>query len=398
MTSTKVKLPNIFYYSFILYGISSTIISPLIPIISRDLKMGYNKIGLIFLVASIFSLLLTLASGRLCDKFNIKIILIIGIILLFIGFLLFGVYLNSIIFTLVVILIQSGYGIINPVAHTYASRLFYKNHSSTFLKIDLFWYIGAIIGPLLISATLFFKLNYKFLFLFFALAFLTLLISFYRVSIKNNYEKTKSEEKNNKIITEFSTLKNPILIINSLMLFFYTGSVNGLITWMTIYLTAFNLNVSIGSLVLSLYWIFSVVGLFFIGKLLKKSNEITILLLGAIFGIICISISVFSNLIYIKLVFLLLQAIFFSTVFPLALSITAHESHLNSGAIIGFNMAVAISGSVLFQPLLGFIAQYIGKGSILYVILAGLIFGLIFNLILFMLVNKKYSFRTQASD
>lgn len=389
MASSNLGLPNIFYNSFVLYGISSTIISPLIPIISSDLKVGYNKIGLVFLIGSIFSILLTFISGRLCDKFNIKIITIVGIFLIFLGFLLFGTHLNFIIFTLIFILIQSGYGIINPVAHTYAARIFYKSHSPTFLKIDLYWYFGAIAGPLLISLMLFFKISFKFLFLAISLSFLLLLLAFFRVNFKSNSEKVKSEEKDSKIKAKFFTIINPILIITSLMLFFYIGSLNGLTTWMTTYLTAYGLNVSIGSLVLSFYWLFSIAGLFFIRKLLRKINEITILLSGVILGIIFTFVFSFINLIYVKVICLLLQAIFFSVIFPLALSITVHESNVSSGTLIGFNMAAAMSGSILFQPLLGFIAEYVGKDSIVYLILAGLIIGLIFNLVLYILIRKK---------
>jgi len=395
MKLNKVRLLNIFYFSFVLYGISSSVISPLIPIISRDLKIGFNNIGFILSVASIFSLLLTFASGRLCDKFNIKIIMTSGVFLIFLGFLLIGIGFNFLIFTLFTILLNSGYGIINPVAHTYISKLFHKNRSSTFLKIDLFWYIGAAVGPLLISAVLIFNLNYRYLFLFFALAFFVLLFSFCRVKFNRDHEKIRRSENCDDTLLKFSIIRDPVLMIAGLMVFFYNGALNGMLTWLTTYFTAFNLNVSTGSVVLSFYWVFSIIGIFFMGKLLKKSNEITLTLFGAILGIICNIVFIFTDLIYVKFIFILLQAMFFGVIFPLTLSLIlmAYENHSRNGTILGFNIAAAISGSILFQPLLGFIAEYVGKDSTIFIILAGLIMGFIFNLILFMRLHKKYKTR-----
>ncbi|MCL4377863.1 MAG: MFS transporter [Actinobacteria bacterium] len=393
MTLNKARLPNIFYISFVLYGISSSVISPLIPVLSVTVKTGFNNIGLVLSVASIFSLLLTFASGRLCDKFNLKIIMMTGIFLIFLGFLLSGVRFNFIIFTLFIILINSGYGLINPLTHTYVSKLFHKNHSSTFLKMDFFWYLGAIIAPLAISAILFFNFNYRYLFIFFAAAFFIMLVSFFKVNFKRDYGYTGSDENCNEDMVKFSIIRDPILMFAGLMMFFYQGALSGMLTWLTTYFTAFNLDVATGSVVLSFYWVFALIGIFLTVRLLKKSNEITMLLFGSILGIACNLVFVLTNLIYIKFIFILLQAMFFSVIFPLTLSLMVYESHSRSGTILGFNIAAAISGSILFQPLLGYIAQFIGRGSTIYVILAGLILGLAFNLVLFLLLRKKYKTR-----
>ncbi len=51
---------------------TTTAIDPIIPRISEDLKIGFDKIGYIFLAGAVFSLIFTLISGRLSDKFNIS--------------------------------------------------------------------------------------------------------------------------------------------------------------------------------------------------------------------------------------------------------------------------------------------------------------------------------------
>lgn len=178
MEKAKNRTVNLLLNIFIFYGIIYTIIDPLIPLISEKLKIGYDKIGLILLLASVASLLSTFISGKLCDRYNVKRIILIGLIVVLGGFVLYSIYLNLIFFILTVVLFRIGWGILDAGIHTYASQLFYKNHSPLFLKLDFFWYIGAIIGPIVISAMLFLKLDTKYAFIFFAVLFLMVIIFF----------------------------------------------------------------------------------------------------------------------------------------------------------------------------------------------------------------------------
>ena len=66
------KTLGLFYYITILYGIAAISIDPLIPIISRELNIGYDRVGLILLTGYTFSLISSLVTGVLCDKVNIK--------------------------------------------------------------------------------------------------------------------------------------------------------------------------------------------------------------------------------------------------------------------------------------------------------------------------------------
>ena len=106
-------------------GSTTTAIDPIIPKISEDLKIGFDKIGYIFLIGSFFSLIFTLISGRLSDKFNVNNIILIGIIIMFLGFSIIGFYLSFIVLILVAVLYRAGYGIIDASVHTYTSKVYY---------------------------------------------------------------------------------------------------------------------------------------------------------------------------------------------------------------------------------------------------------------------------------
>lgn len=395
MESDKIRTVNLLLNIFIFYGISLSAIDPLIPLLSEKLKIGYDKIGIILLITAVFSLISTYISGRLSDKYNIKKIILLGLLILFLGFLLFGIYLNLIIFIITLILFRLGQGILDSSVHSYTSHLYYRKHSPAFIKLDFYWYIGAIIGPSIISLFLFLKFDPKYAFLVFSFAFLVILIFFYKICPKENIRKSDPAEDNlngeNK--GSFSILKKPIIIISCAAMFFYLGIFTGLSSWLTTYFTSLNIPVSYGSIILSFFWGFSALGVFIIGKLIRKNNDVTLLLFCCIIAVICTILYGFISILYLKLLFLMLQAVFYASFFPLLLSITVHEEPKYAGTISAYTISVAIAGSIIFQPLIGYFTQYIGKSSIIFIIMAAAIIEMVFISVLFRLASKKYKIR-----
>ena len=84
----------------------------------------------------------------------------------------------------------------------------------------------------------------------------------------------------------------------------------------------------------------------------------------------------------------------FSAIFPLAITIAAKRDTKNSGTILGFTIAFAFAGSIVFQPLYGYIAEYFGKEHIVHVTLGGVLIGFVFVSILFRILKKFNSRRS----
>ena len=366
-----------------MFGISSTAIDPLIPLISKSFEKGYDKIGLALLGGSIFSLIATFITGKLCDKLNIKKIIIASIIMLAAGFALFGFFPYYFAFVFVIIILKSGYGAMDSSVHVLASRIYPDNHSLAFIRLDIFWYVGALIGPLLISMTLLFNIDPRYAFFLFSAVFLLLLILFRNVKNQPLKEEVCP-------LGKTSFLSNKVIILCSMVLFFMTGSIIGISTWLTTYFTVFDVPVAFGSLILSGFWLFSLVGLLIINKIIKRSNELTILFFGSFLAIIAIIALLLTNNLALKIVIVGLLALFLSGSFSLAISISAYETKKQMGSAIGLNIAFALSGSILFQPLLGFFAEYVGKDSIIYLLAAGLFCGFICIATLLWILHKKY--------
>jgi len=410
MNVIRRKTINLIFSIFVLFGIASTIMDPLIPVISEKLGIGYDKISLMLLAGSIFGIISIYISGRFCDKYNLKKIIITGMIFSAAGLALFAAYLNFAVLILVIILLRLGHGILDPSIHTYASNITEGGKSSIFLKLDSFWYLGAILSPLMIGLTLLLNIDLKFVFVFFVILYLVLTLFFYKISPVDHLSLAKNPDRNLRVDQIINTvnkhcgagnfdnnktkvttlLKKPVIIIAAIAIFFNIGIIANLSTWLTTYFTALGIQVSIGSMILSFYWIFSILGLFITNRAINKIGELNSLFIFAAAGTISTVVYSFVPNSIVKILFLFFQAIFYSGIFPITIAIAVNESIENSGTIIGICLAVGSSSSIVLLPLIGYLAQYYGKEYIAYVILLIAILGLIFVAILFKLLGKKY--------
>ena len=186
--------------------------------------------------------------GRLCDKYDIKKILVISFILIITSSLAFGIHINLIIFILFIIIIRIGYGGLDTSVYAYVCKFFYKERSQIFVKLNLLWYLGCVVGPLLISGELLLKINPRYSFLLLAVSFGVLTILFVRIGVRKVQKQdnfTDYPEKNTARI--FDLLKNPVILVTCLLQFFYSASIYGLTSWLTTYFATLNIKVLIGS-------------------------------------------------------------------------------------------------------------------------------------------------------
>jgi len=391
---TKRQTLITFYSIFILFGLSIIIIDPLIPIIAEEIDVGFDRIGIALFIGSIAALIANFVAGRLSDRVDIKKLVLLGLFFLFLGFALFGTYLNFIIFIIVTIFLRIGFGTIDTSVHSFSSKLFKKDVSRTFLKLDIAWYSGAVMGPLVISGILYFEFLPRYIFLILAFVYLVFIAIFYKICPKKKIEDIDSPQNKDTSGLHKSSLrilKDPAVIMASLILFFFMGSLMGLSTWMTTYFLSLGIKVAYGSAILSLYWLFSIIGMVIITRIIAKYKEINILFYSCLAGIICLAVFGFTAFVYIKIAALALQAIFFAAIFPLTTAISAKRDPKNTGTILGFTIAFAFAGSIVFQPLYGYITEYFGKEYIAYIALAGTLIGFVFVSILFRIINKEHS-------
>ena len=396
-SKTKKRTLITFYYIMVLFGLSIIVVDPLIPIISEEIGVGFDEIGIALFIGSIAALIANFIAGRLSDRVDIKRLVLLGLLLLFLGFVIFGAYLNYAIFIIVIVFLRVGFGIIDTSVHSFSSKLFKKNISRVFLKLNIAWYSGAILGPLIISGILYFEFRHNYIFYIFAFIYVIFIFIFYKIC--PDREAGESVSSRNKDIPEshksgLRALKDPAIIMASMILFIFLGSVMGLTTWLTTYFLGLGIRVAYGSVILSIYWLFSIIGILITTKIVSKYKEVDVLFYGCLGGIIFLAVFSFTPFIYIKIAALALQAICFAPIFSLATAIAAKRNPRNSGTVLGFTIAFAFAGSIVLQPIYGYVTEYFGKEYIVYISLGGALIGFIFVALLFRIIKRENARRS----
>ena len=389
MKNNKSKALIILYFIFFIVGIAESAIDPLTPVISKEINVGFDIIGIILFVSFFFLMAGNFFSGRLSDHYDTKKIIIIGLLLIFAGLLVFGIYVTLILFILTMIFARSGFGIIDSSIYAYVCQFFSKRRSIIFVRLNLLWYFGCVLGTLIISVLLFFNIKPMFLFIFIAAFFLIAALFFFKMAPSKDSQTSIEAITLKKKQSFFQEIKFPVIILSSIILFFYAGAVFGLSTWLTTYFISFNIKLFVGSAVLSGYWIFSIIGLLITNFLIKRFKEVHILVIGYLIGAVSIALVTFIPLIYIKIVFLMIQGLALSCVFPLIKSIPIEENPDASGTIIGFLLTIQGAGIMVSQLIIGIIAENLGVGSIIYIITGSLFIGLVLTIILFVVLKRK---------
>ncbi len=358
---------NILFIIFIFFGIAYTVIDPLIPILSEKLKIGYDKIGLILFLSSTISLVSTFIAGRLSDKYNLKRIILSGLIILATGFLIFGIYISLFVLIISLIFLRLGCGILDSGIHTYITKMFDANCSPVFIKLDFFWYIGAVLGPLGISIFLFLNLEIKFIFIFFfvVIFFMTFLflklchdISGCNLNLRDKKSQNSFQKNNNRLLSYKEVLRNKVIMLCCAGLFFNIGIFSILSIWLTTYFSSFNIPISFGSAFLTIFWVFNSIGVIISGQLVKKISELKLLFIFSIIGCISTILYSISQIVCLKLFFLIIQAMSYPSFFPILNAIAVEENKKSSGTILSVTISMSVVGLIFFQLISGYIMEY----------------------------------------
>jgi len=383
------KVLVLFNLTFLFIGITASVIGPLVPIIAQDLEIGFDVIGMFFLFGSLSSLAAVFVLGWISDRYNVKITIIIATVILFTGLLLFGSILNPITLISAIILLRSGRVLIDSSLRTYIINQKTNDHSRIFIRFAIFWCIGAISGPLIVSTLLYLDLDYRYIFLILSVFFIIILVFLLIIfRAKKTVKGTRHAE--NKVYSfKMGKIFNTVTVIDFILLALMGGILGGVSEWLTTYFLTFDLEVYFSSLFLSLYWVFTLAGLVIINRLLRVTNEITLLLFGFVIATVSLIFFNIIDVILVKVVLLAVQAMALSGGLSLVMAISAYENKKNSGVIMSFNLAAAVIGSIVFQPIFGYVAEHFYKDYIMYIILAASFLATCLIILLLKMANRK---------
>jgi fucose permease len=420
----KKKNLKLFYLGCFILGFVIPIFDPLYPYFSKSFNIGFDKIGLVFFGGSLTAIVSLIFAGRISDRFPLRKLFLWSFAISFTGFAVFSIFHNFIGLIISVIIVNVGLTIYWPALYAKVFHDYPENYSTMYVRLERFYYLATAFGPLLISLLLYLNISPRYIFVFLLLLFILLFFMFYSVyrdktSSAHEILQLKPEEaqiadvsdangqklpesgnpakfQKEKLHKRLSRFFTPAVIFANLSLTLFGGVMVGTSAWLTTYFTTFNIAISLSSVFVAIYWFSAFIGLQILSKIIGKIREEKILFFGGTVSIVSLTGFSFINIIYIKIFFLMLVGISIAGIYPLCGAITICANPKAAGTSSGITMAMGLVGGLIVSPVMGFVAQYLSKSYVPFVLVIMAVLGTIMSAILLKISLDKNEDRVKA--
>ena len=338
-----------------LFGITFLTLGSILPLLAeRFEEKGFNN-GLIVSVLPIGVMIGSMIFGPFVDRYGYKLLLIVSILIS--AFTLQGIaFTQSLIFLYTCIfLVGFSGGIINGATNALVADISDKDKGASLSLLGVSYGVGAFGMPFLLGLL---SKHYPYTSILSGVGFFMVLPALYFVFISFPPPK----QVNGFPLKEgFNLLKQPVLILNALFLFFQSGVEALSNNWTTTYLRE-KLQVSNEDALYALS--FSVLGLtvsrLVLGSLLKKLSSLTILATSLVL-VIAGNLLLMNSISYtVAFSAVIVTGLGLAAGFPVILGYVGQLYRELSGTAFSISLVIALIGNTLLNYLFGYISRQYG--------------------------------------
>jgi fucose permease len=357
----------IIYLAFISLGLPDSLLGVSWSLMQSEFGTRLETAGLLFMTIAGGTIISSFASGAVLKRFGTGIVTVFSV-LMTAGALL-GFHFAPSIFWLFICAIPLGLGAgaVDAGLNNYVAS-HYKAHHMSWLHC--FWGVGATMGPVIMAQYISGQNSWRsgylaiagFQFVLVVILFLTLPL-WNKVAGNNNEIAATEHEKTNSGLNEANSKnQNPLQIggvkLALLAFLFYCGAEATMGLWGSSFLVNVKeLSVDVAAKWVSLYYAGITVGRFITGFITFKVSNRNLIRMGQIIALTGAALLFLPLPSAFSLVGFILVGLGLAPIFPCMLQETPIRfGQEHSQTIMGYQMAVAYTGSTFLPPLLGFIA------------------------------------------
>lgn len=344
-----------------IFGISLITLGATLPQLSAEFNLSEINKGTLASMLPFGILIGSLIFGPIVDKYSYKVFLAANVFLILLGFLLISFSSTFLHLAFAFVIIGIGGGALNGASSSLVSDFsddHNENKGANLSMMGAFFGLGALGMPLLLSL-LSSRFDYREIIggtgIFMILPIVFLLVIRYP-SPKQSSAMSISHVR--------SLLKDGMLILLSLILFFESGWESLLNNWLTTYLIDSKSIVEIRALGLLTFFIAAfTLGRFSVGMMLKRFSAKLILSISsssALFGNILLS---YTSSEVMTIISLALTGFGLAAAFPIVLGLIGDRFASWSGTAFGIALSIALIGNMFINYLTGIITESFEMGS-----------------------------------
>jgi MFS family permease len=348
-------MPHVSFASNFLWVMVIGLLGPSVPAIVHDLGISYAEAGLLFTLLSLGSLFGSSAGAIASDHANRKAILA-SFCVAFAGGLVAMGFAPGYIALCATVFAFSLFG--SPIGAIGQSVMLdmYPDQRGRFLSIQtLFSAGGSFIAPLLVAVNLTGGLAWRWSFIEAAALALLLMTAVLLVKIPNSSADRVSRARLTSII------RNPNMIIASILVFFNVALDLGFSYWLAEYFnTELGVSLRLSSAVVSLFLVGMMSSRLATSRLIRRIATKNILIGGLSVGLASLVAFLLVPGPAAKAVLAFIYGLGIGPVFPLIVSKASEEYPRQSGAVTGLLFGCLSLGGMVFPLLLGLLASAFG--------------------------------------
>jgi fucose permease len=380
MKGIKLNLKNRFatiinFVILTVFAMYLTIISPLLESIRNTYSLSISESGLLFTISFVGFLVFVLIGGMLADRYGKKNVLLFAMSGFTILLFAFSVSPNFIVLCITIFFIGGFGGVIESMTMAAISDLNPQNSIFYVNLSQVFFGIGAVVGPILAGIAVTSGLSWQICYVVLGILSLVLTV------VLSTCEIPKVTSNNGfSLIQLKSSLKDIRFLLICICMILYTGSEVGGWGWLcTLLKQKLNFSISKASVAVAVFWIAMTIGRLVCGVLTSHFKMRNIIIsLAFCSAIVTLFSSIVTNQFAIWVI-IACMGLTYSSQFPLIVSYGNSHSKTSSGTSFAILLGFGSVGSMSVPYFMGIIGS-VSTMSISMLLPAVLLFfiGIIF--------------------
>ncbi|MGG3570877.1 MFS transporter [Bacillus gobiensis] len=357
----------IIYLAFISLGLPDSLLGAAWPVMHMDYGESLETAGLLYMVIAGGTIVSSLISGILIKRFGTGNVTFISCILTASALIGFTFAPSMIWLVVCCVPLGLGAGAVDSALNNYVAA-HYKAHHMSWLHC--FWGVGATAGPIIMSQFITGHGSWRNGYLTVAIIqFALVIILLFTLPLWNRFSKTNQETNKDIVLPEQPRQQvNPLKIkgvkLTLIAFLFYCGVEITVGLWGSSFLVnSKGLAPGDAALWVSLFYAGITVGRLITGFITMKVSNKLLIRSGQIMTVSGALLLILPFPIGFSLVGFMIVGLGLAPIYPCMLHETpARFGKENSQTLMGYQMAVAYSGTTFLPPFLGWVASYFSMG------------------------------------
>lgn len=346
------------YAMIFFYAVSNTFIGPLVIVFMKQYEISLSANGLVSLSQGLGGILFLVIGIFYGDRLykSTWIIITFGLYTVSLFFLAFA----SSYFQMLILFFFVGAStrLLDAIVNAQIAEIYQEKRAFFLSILHACFGLGALVGPLLSS--LFVNANVQITFMFMGLGLLCALILALYLYIKKHTAISMTKAESKSIDAVIKLVKNPEILIMSLMAFLYVGYSLGMSAWFPTYmLQEMRSSVLFAGFMVSIFWVGVIAGRITHSFLSLRFKKRSLLIFGNILGGAAIVTATLINTPIAYAFGLFISAFFISAVMPLIIAMAGELFPKQTGSASSVIILGGALGLMVVPWVIGFVAETI---------------------------------------